>query len=869
MNDDFWKNKLIAYFHDPPDKAIKIMGHEDRAKKILQIRGDFPPLIREADRMASSAQRFTFKPEGREPVIDFYGRSSGKYYHMGHPVLRHPISANRFEGYYEELQKIAKGGYKNIDALLKTVLEAEKSALQRVMEDAGRRFTKEGKQWSYIWQHYKEYLRGELRRTLRDLGIRDVKLENLINEILNLPADTRFPDHTIWHHLDLVSSLAVKKPVLIRIQIVPVQKFIANSRKESDLWASSHLLSMLTFKAIEPVIEEFGPEAIIYPSMKDQPFFLKFMLEEEVKGEEIANLPNKALAIIPEQEFDKLKEKIVKNVEDFLSGLYDEVIEWARQKFNLSDEDYSGYRDILLNYFTVSIEKLELYGETSFGEIEDLLRNAGLYDEDVKILLDAFEKSKEEYGGRLYLIEFYPFLLKILEALGSSTLADDRYKNKKKQPEGWKCWLCGGNLAILGDKKGYKQLKDLWKGEPLCPVCLVKRYYRKWFRETFGKDVSFDSVTDIAIGYNDWIGKLRKNNKHEEFLNNLKRINPDLVKEERPIDSDLYYPEEITEDTIKKKLEEARKPTNINKKAMEDAKKTLNEIYKKIGKPSKYYTILVMDGDDMGKLIAGEVGEDAFKLVNRIHPSLEADLRNKFGEKAEKLKYYSTPQLHRSISETLANFSIHEVPGIVEKNRGLPIYAGGDDILALLPVDTALKAAKELHEKFASEESSRRLMPAWRISAGLLIVHYKHPLYDALEKARQLLKLAKDSGKNRIAIGLLKRSGDYYTGIYRWEKLEDLEKLGELIKEDKIGRRFIYHLMRILNSVPRDKKDPEGTQELLEMVKALIKYEVRRHVKEEAEKEVLKIFENVAESVEDIVSSAAFLKIFSDKEVFP
>jgi len=28
---DYWRRKIIAYLHDPPDKALCIVGHERRA----------------------------------------------------------------------------------------------------------------------------------------------------------------------------------------------------------------------------------------------------------------------------------------------------------------------------------------------------------------------------------------------------------------------------------------------------------------------------------------------------------------------------------------------------------------------------------------------------------------------------------------------------------------------------------------------------------------------------------------------------------------------------------------------------------------------------------------------------------------------
>ena len=57
------------------------------------------------------------------------------------------------------------------------------------------------------------------------------------------------------------------------------------------------MLSYLTFQALKPIIEEFGPDTVVYPHLRGQPFFEREILEENPKGLEIANIPNKALAI--------------------------------------------------------------------------------------------------------------------------------------------------------------------------------------------------------------------------------------------------------------------------------------------------------------------------------------------------------------------------------------------------------------------------------------------------------------------------------------------------------------------------------------------------------------------------------------------
>src|SRR5690606_16923889 len=91
------------------------------------------------------------------------------------------------------------------------------------------------------------------------------------------PADTRFPNHTIFDHLHVTSSIDAdmvdrNNMTLFLLTIGPVQDYIAQARKTQDLYWGSYILSYLTWKAIERVVEVFGPDSIIFPDLVGQPF---------------------------------------------------------------------------------------------------------------------------------------------------------------------------------------------------------------------------------------------------------------------------------------------------------------------------------------------------------------------------------------------------------------------------------------------------------------------------------------------------------------------------------------------------------------------------------------------------------------------
>ena len=93
---------------------------------------------------------------------------------------------------------------------------------------------------------------------------------------------------------------------LLNISITPVQEFIAEARKTRDLWIGSYLLSFITFKALEPFINNKNCE-IIYPAYEKSPFCKRETTNHYSDAElQVASLPNHFLVIVPENDLEKL-----------------------------------------------------------------------------------------------------------------------------------------------------------------------------------------------------------------------------------------------------------------------------------------------------------------------------------------------------------------------------------------------------------------------------------------------------------------------------------------------------------------------------------------------------------------------------------
>lgn len=118
---------------------------------------------------------------------------------------------------------------------------------------------------------------------------------------------------------------------------------------------------------------------------------------------------------------------------------------------------------------------------------------------------------------------------------------------------------------------------------------------------------------------------------------------------------------------------------------------------------------------------------------------------------------FTTPEQHAKFSRGLEAWAA-SCREVVEDHLGSCIYAGGDDVLALLPLHTALDCADRLRLSF--EEAMKPLMPEPRptLSIGLGVAHHMEPMREALALARRAERDAKLK-RNSLAIRVSKRGG--------------------------------------------------------------------------------------------------------------
>lgn len=221
-----------------------------------------------------------------------------------------------------------------------------------------------------------------------------------------------------------------------------------------------------------------------------------------------------------------------------------------------------------------------------------------------------------------------------------------------------------------------------------------------------------------------------------------------------PFDTDQFYgapsPGEQPDATIQERA--VRFARTLNSMAREAR---VNEL-------PAYLAVLVADGDHMGRTISA------------LH----------------------SEQQHRAFSAASIAFA-REARSIVAAHQGALVYSGGDDVLALLPLDRALACAQAVNDAFARAMAG--VAPGSRItmSAGLAIGHYHESLQDLLRWGREAEQAAKQS-RDALAVALYTRSaGDEAVVVtHRWteQPLERWDRWVEWYRRDIVPDGAAYDL---------------------------------------------------------------------------
>lgn len=197
----------------------------------------------------------------------------------------------------------------------------------------------------------------------------------------------------------------------------------------------------------------------------------------------------------------------------------------------------------------------------------------------------------------------------------------------------------------------------------------------------------------------------------------------------------------------------------------------------------KYFAVLALDGDQVGKWIGGEFTDKQ---------QLEAH--------------------HMDFSAALGDFALNKARLIVQSHDGRLIYAGGDDVLAIVPAETALDCARLLRAAFLEATSGIKGKDKYRnekvpdCSVGISIAHFKSPLQDAIREAQRAEKRAKRAqdkgglGRSAVAVTLMKRSGEIIEWGCQWDSkgLELYQEIARKMQDKELSAKFPHRVSQLI-----------------------------------------------------------------------
>ncbi|MBI5192712.1 MAG: type III-B CRISPR-associated protein Cas10/Cmr2 [Nitrospirae bacterium] len=477
-------------------------------------------------------------------------------------------------------------------------------------------------------------------------------------------------------------------------------------------------------------------------------------------------------------------------------------------------------------------------------------------------------KEYEEKGFDPNIGTVYGQIYSLTEkSLGSRKVVRDF---KQQNEPNFKCTLCGVREPVhpgtyngqscpehFGALKGFWQdtvmptFPQIRKSERLCGVCVTKRLAAPAFfrgQLKFNISNSFPSISMVATAsfkekviknllnpelkmrVDEFVGILHTlfGGKEDRMNGEALRMvwgmcnNPETVTAENKevaqkfasVEGDWLYEDSFVE-SLKEEI-----PT-YTKDLCSAARIALRQLLKAAKKlcidpPSKYYAVLLMHGDNMGKWLSGEI---APKIEDILHPSVRNSLDVSWNE-LKRMERPLNPSLHLAMSKALRDFSLKVAREIVEKDHlGKLVYAGGDDVLAFVNLKDLPEVMRKLRAYFSgslkSDVETNRVAIDFKdgsgfipvdnegyplnvdkherhikgfmlsmgtkatASMGIVIAHHSSNLSQVLDEVRACEKQAKKlDGKNAFCIALAKRAGgtEHVSSKWYYENISLLEK---------------------------------------------------------------------------------------------
>jgi CRISPR-associated protein Cmr2 len=573
------------------------------------------------------------------------------------------------------------------------------------------------------------------------------------------------------------------------ISIGPIQDFIASARKCQDLWFGSWLLSDLARAAATAVRSAAGADALVFPGSLD-----------ETSGGKPA-VANKILCVVPA---GKDPSSVAEAGREGLDRKRDAVAKVAFDRIKPAGFDRkkaeAQVRDLIeFVWVAVPVTGAE---SSAYANARERAEN-----------LLAARKNTKGWGGTQAWAGTVP--KSALDGWRESVLDESLYRS-----------VVEGRMSAERLRSGY----FVGKGERLCGVGLLKRVgCELGLGQGRGSPV-FHSTSHVAAaplrthvaqaagdgraavvkfvealrtaGIDVDAAGLRVRGAQGEAGMIASPLHPERTLLPTPmafaqeggsgLDGRVFYESRIDE------LLEEYGTRDLSDDTRRGVGAALDQCLRNLrAQPTDYYGVLLADGDNMGG------------FLDRV-----GGLRGIQG--------------HRVVAGALDTFAI-QCRSVIEGHAGSLIYAGGDDVLALVPLHTALGCARRLRTLFGAglaplsiEDES---VPT--LSVGLGIAHHLDDMADARALAKAAESMAKGlPGKDALAVLVQKRSGGRLSAVGRWDGSESgnadlawrIDFLARQFHEERLPDKVAFDLERecaILVDTPGEKPSRDDEMKIV------------------------------------------------------
>jgi CRISPR-associated protein Cmr2 len=488
----------------------------------------------------------------------------------------------------------------------------------------------------------------------------------------------------------------------------PVQGFVAQARRTRDFWAGSFLLSWLSGVAMAEVERQCGQGSIRFPAPPAG--YLNWITGavDQGEGPRQGAIPNRFKAQVNDAFQPALVEQAVRSA-------------WVALAEHVWEQD--GLGEVAASQTRVIWERQH----GGFWEISWALTS----DDSASNLLDRRKNWRSNH-------------------------ADPEPGVKCMVMDGWQ-ELSGVPTPNRSDIEGFwKKLRerramqhDLLEGEHLCALAYVKRRFVRYFAglsatlptgltvRGWKLEAGMPSVSYMAaVHWLEQLVSLADRDELQALADAARAVNPGRDEWSTRIACLVKCWDDRNDEKLKRNLlsldgnlffdhvHDNPAAYGYDARALDQLRNEIRAIRRNhdFTEPlSPFYAILLMDGDSLGR-------------------------------------HMSEPQKQQPIAASLEKFT-SGVRQLVEGHNGFLVYAGGDDVLAILPLEDAAGCAAGIRQSYLDCFAGTGIDTT--ISAAIEFAHVKMPLGKVLGDAHDLLdRVAKDgTGRDALAVRVWKPGG--------------------------------------------------------------------------------------------------------------